>query len=206
MNSVQAATAPAIGRIETETVVDAIDRALDGAGAVVAALDPKALDAPTLCRDWDARALLGHLVGVMYDPAAALSGAIPVVGAEEDRVGSDPVGAFATAAEIDRAAWHRPDALEGVVPTPLGELPGPSAALAHLLELVVHGTDLALAIDRPDLVDDELCDALLRAVLAAGGLDPYRQPGWFDPAVLVAADTGGARAHRRLLAYTGRRV
>ncbi|UGT64316.1 TIGR03086 family metal-binding protein [Nocardia asteroides] len=199
MNRVQD---PAIGRIETETVVAAIDRALDTAGAAVAALEPGSLGAATLCAEWDVHTLLDHLVTVMYGSVAALSDITGDAELPEDVLGSDPQGAFATAAELDRAAWSRPDALERAVPTPLGELPGPSAALAHLLELTVHGTDLALAVGRPDLADDALCAALLEAVLGAGGLDLYRQPGWFDAAVPVADDAPG---HLRLLAYTGRR-
>jgi uncharacterized protein (TIGR03086 family) len=73
----------------------------------------------------------------------------------------------------------------------------------HLTELLVHGVDIAVAIDRPDLADDELCGELLATMQAMGGIDTFRGPGVFGPEVAVADDEP---AHRRLLAYVGREV
>ncbi|WP_280243030.1 TIGR03086 family metal-binding protein [Nocardia abscessus] len=186
-----------------DNVIGQIDRALDATGAIVAAVGGAGLAAPTPCRDWDVRAVLNHTVGGMHIFAAALSGTDAGAEHESDWLGGDPQGAYAAAAEVDRAAWHRPDALDGTVDISLGELPGPAAALVHLTEVVVHGVDIAVAIDRPDLADDELCGELLATMQAMGGIETFRAPGIFGPEVVVTDDEP---AHRRLLAYVGREV
>ncbi|WP_328405943.1 TIGR03086 family metal-binding protein [Nocardia sp. NBC_00403] len=184
-----------------DSVIDQIDRALDMTGAIVATVDDDRLVAPTPCQDWDVREVLNHVVGGIHLFAAALSGTDAGAEREDDWLGIDPQGAYAAAAEVDRAAWHRPDALTGTVHLSLGDLPGRAAATVHLTELVVHGVDLALGVQRPDLADDELCAELLATMQAMGGIDGFRKPGMFDNEVAVAAD---APAHRRLLGYVGR--
>ncbi|WP_406265925.1 TIGR03086 family metal-binding protein [Nocardia sp. NBC_00881] len=186
-----------------DNVIGQIDRALDATGAIVAAVGDAGLAAPTPCPDWDVRTVLNHTVGGMHLFAAALSGTDAGADHESDWLGGDPQGAFAAAAEVDRAAWHRPDALDATVGISLGELPGPAAALAHLTEVLVHGVDIAVAIDRLDLADDGLCGELLATMQAMGGIDSFRAPGIFGPEVVVAGDEP---AHRRLLAYVGREV
>jgi hypothetical protein len=171
-----------------DNVIGQIDRALDATGAIVAAVGGAGLAAPTPCREWDVRAVLNHTVGGMHIFAAALSGTDAGAEHESDWLGGDPQGAYAAAAEVDRAAWHRLDALDGTVAISLGELPGPAAALVHLTELLVH---------------DELCGELLATMQAMGGIDTFRGPGVFGPEVAVADDEP---AHRRLLAYVGREV
>lgn len=86
---------------------------------------------------------------------------------------------------------------------PFGTVPAPMAAMIHLTELTVHAIDVAVAIDRLDLVDDASAAALLRSMHELGGIDGFRVPGMFGAAVDVPAD---APAHRRLLAYVGRNV
>ncbi|MEV6429337.1 TIGR03086 family metal-binding protein [Nocardia sp. NPDC051463] len=184
-----------------DSVIDQIDRALDMTGAIVATVDDDRLVAPTPCREWDVRAVLDHVVGGMHLFAAALTGMDAGAEHEDDWLGIDPRAAYAAAAEVDRAAWHRPDVLTATVHISMGDLPGSAAAMVHLTELVVHGVDIALAVHRPDLADDELCAELLAAMQAMGGIDGFRKPGMFDAEVPVAAD---APAHQRLLGYVGR--
>ncbi|ASF11752.1 hypothetical protein NBRGN_075_00270 [Nocardia brasiliensis NBRC 14402] len=186
-----------------DNVIGQIDRALEATSVIVAALDDSALAAPTPCREWDVRTVLNHMVGGMHVYAAALSGTDSGADHESDWLGGDPQGAYAAAAEVDRAAWHRPDALDYKVRTPLGTVPASTAALVHLTELVVHGVDIAVAIDRSDLADDELCGELLAIMQSRGGIDRFRVPGVFGAEVAVE---DGASAHRRLLGYVGREV
>ncbi|MFG1791808.1 TIGR03086 family metal-binding protein [Nocardia sp. NPDC049149] len=186
-----------------DNVIGQIDRALDATSVIVAALDESSLAAPTPCREWDVRAVLNHTVGGMHIFAAALSGTDSGADHESDWLGGDPQGAYAAAAEVDRAAWHRPDALDNTVSISLGALPAPMAALVHLTELVVHGVDIAVAIGRADLADDVLCGELLATMQARGGIDQFRAPGIFGAEVVVEE---GQPAHRRLLGYVGREV
>ncbi|MBF6210754.1 TIGR03086 family protein [Nocardia puris] len=185
-----------------DTLLGQIDRALDMTGTIVAAVDDEMLAAPTPCSDWDVRAVLNHTVGGMHAHAAALCGIDPRGARGDDWLGGDALGAYSAAAEVDRAAWHRPDVSDATVHLSLGPLPGRAAALIHLAEVVVHGVDLALAIDRPDLADDGLCAELLAAMYAGGGIEVFRRPGIYDAEVPIEDD---APAHRKLLAYTGRK-
>ncbi|WP_433757146.1 TIGR03086 family metal-binding protein [Nocardia sp. CA-135398] len=180
--------------------VDRIDRAIDMTGGIVKGIAAEQMTAPTPCREWDLRELLNHLVGGMNIFAAQLQGLIPVRDHHDDWLGADPQGAYAEAAGLDRAAWHRPDALERKVRLGFGEVPGPMAAVIHLTELVVHGADLAVATGQVHSLDEQLCAELL-AIMCEMGIENFRVPGMFGPEV---AAPGDAPAHRRLLAYVGR--
>ncbi|WP_040686769.1 TIGR03086 family metal-binding protein [Nocardia vinacea] len=181
-------------------MIDRIDRAIDMTGGIVRGIAAEQMSAPTPCREWDLRELLNHLVGGMNIFAAQLQGLTPARDHHEDWLDTDPQSAYAEAAVLDRAAWHRPDALEQTVRLGFGEVPGPMAAVIHLTELVVHGVDLAVATGQERLVDEQLCAEML-AIMREMGFENFRVPGMFGPEVAVPAD---APAHRRLLAYVGR--
>ncbi|WP_054816234.1 TIGR03086 family metal-binding protein [Nocardia arizonensis] len=184
-----------------QTVIGRIDRAIDMTSKIVDAVEPDRLSAATPCAGWDVRKVLNHTVGGMRLFAAELAGTDPVGAHDDDWLGADPQAAFAAAAEIDRAAWHRLDVPEATVRLRFGEVSAPQAALVHLTEVVVHGIDIALALDRPDLADDALSAELLEVMHETGGVEPFRQPGLFGAALPVDAD---APAHRKLMAYVGR--
>src|SRR5262245_12880718 len=95
------------------TVIDQIDRALDMTNAIVKGITQ--LQAPSRCPDWDVRTELNHLVGGMRIFAAELTGTDPGARHEDDWLFDDPYSAFTTAADLDRAAWHRPAALDTTV-------------------------------------------------------------------------------------------
>src|SRR5690349_4021724 len=116
--------------------------AADEATRVVRGIGPDQLTLPTPCRDWDVRAELDHLLWVTHlSERAALRGAGGPPGAV-----ADPAGAFAGRAAAVVAAWARPGALDGG--TRFGgddEVPATLAASLTLVDLVVHGWDLARA-------------------------------------------------------------
>ena len=80
-------------------------------------------------------------------------------------------------------------------------LPASFAAVIHLLELVGHGVDLAVATEQTDLLDERLCEDVLELLAGMGGVDAYRVPGVFGPEVMADA---GAPAHARLAGLLGR--
>jgi uncharacterized protein (TIGR03086 family) len=181
-------------------VIDQIDRSLDVTAAIVDSLpaDLPAVAAP--CPGWTAQTELNHLVGGMRIFAAELTGTDAGRAHEDDWLGDDPRAAFAAAARLDRAAWQQPLVLERAVCLGFGAVPGPMAALIHLTEVLVHGTDLAVATGRRDLVDDDAC-AELFGIMCGLDFELFRTPGMFGPAVPVAAH---APAHEQLLAFLGR--
>ncbi|MFI9506490.1 TIGR03086 family metal-binding protein [Nocardia sp. NPDC052566] len=183
------------------TTIDRIDRAITMTAAVVGAITAEQLDTPSPCENWDLRTELNHLVGGMRIFAAQLCGEDPGAEHESDWLGTDPHGAYTAAAELDRAAWRRPDVLETAVRLGFGTVPGPFAAVIHLTELVVHGVDLAIATGRDDLVDQRLCAELL-SMMRDVDFDSFRRPGMFGPELAAPLD---APPHRQLFAYAGRK-
>ncbi|WP_214416492.1 TIGR03086 family metal-binding protein [Sphaerisporangium fuscum] len=182
------------------TVIDQIDRALAMTTAVVKGVTGDLLPAPTPCPGWDVRTELNHLVGGMRIFAAELGGTEAGGAHEDDWLGTDPQAAYIAAADLDHAAWHRPDALQGTVRLGFGVVPAPMAALIHLTEVLVHGADLAIATRQETLIDEQACADLLE-IMRGMDFEAFRRPGMFGPEVAAPAD---APAHRRLLAFLGR--
>ncbi|MFE1953723.1 TIGR03086 family metal-binding protein [Streptomyces sp. NPDC059524] len=188
-------------------VVEHIGRALTMTGAVVAAIDAGDWSRATPCPEWDARTTLNHVVGGMRIFAAELTGGDPGGEHHDDWLGADPEGAYAKAAAADRAAWEfaapTDDDLAGVtVRLGFGSVPGPTAALIHLTEVLVHGVDLAVTVGRSDLVDQDLCEDLL-ARMRRTDMDAFRGPGMFGHATPAPTDSS---AHVRLLSFLGRQI
>lgn len=182
------------------TVIDRIDAALDMTTVVIAGIPHDQLPTRSLCAEWDVRTELNHLVGGMRIFAAELAGTEAGADHEADWLGTDPHDAFTTAATLDRAAWHRPGALDTSVRLSFGPVPGPMAALIHLTEILVHGVDLAVATGQDDRIDQHQCARLL-ATMHGMDFEAFRRPGMFDAEFPAPAD---ATAHQRLLAFLGR--
>ncbi|GAB0105467.1 TIGR03086 family metal-binding protein [Nocardia sp. JMUB6875] len=182
------------------SLIDRIDNALGTAGVIVAGIDADQLTRDSLCPGWDIGFELNHLVGGMRIFAAELTGTDPGGDHHDDWLGGDHRAAFAAAAELDRAAWARPGALDTTIRLGFGEVPGPMAAVIHLTEIVVHGIDLAVLTGQEHLIDEEQAEHLL-TVMRSMDFDAFRRPGMFGPERPVPAD---AVAHRRLLGFLGR--
>lgn len=183
-------------------IIDRIERALDTTSAIVAGIEDGQYATASPCAGWTVRDELNHLVGGMRIFTARLTGAEPGGEHEDDWLGGEPRKAFLAAAEADRAAWRRPDALAGTVELGFGVIPAPAAAAIHLTEVLVHGVDLALVTGREGLVDEAACELLL-GEMRAMDFSVFRNPGMFGPEIAVDAV---APAHRRLLAFLGRAI
>lgn len=114
---------------------------------VVRGITDDQLDLPTPCRDYVVRDLLNHLFEVVVN-FQGLAAKRPVEWAEKpDHLGDGWRDRFEV--ETDRlvAAWSDPSTLEGVSPG-MG-LPQTVVGGMALLDLTVHGWDLAVATDQP---------------------------------------------------------
>lgn len=114
---------------------------------VVRGISDDQLDLPTPCRDYVVRDLLNHLFEVVVN-FQGLAAKRPVEWAEKpDHLGEGWRDRFEV--ETDRlvAAWSDPSTLEGVSPG-MG-LPQTVVGGMALLDLTVHGWDLAVATDQP---------------------------------------------------------
>ncbi|MFJ8916247.1 TIGR03086 family metal-binding protein [Amycolatopsis sp. NPDC102389] len=181
-------------------MINHIDSAIDMTAVIVEGIHANRLQELSLCPDWDIRFELNHLVGGMRIFAGELSGTPVDKDHHDDWLGTDHRAAFQTAADLDRAAWRRPDALDTTVQLGFGRVPGHLAALIHRTELLVHGADLAVVTGQEDHIDQRQCGELLDTMR---GMDfqAFRRPGMFGPERPAPAD---AAAHRHLLAFLGR--
>jgi uncharacterized protein (TIGR03086 family) len=182
-------------------VLAGIERSVAMTSRIVAGVRDDQWSDGSPCAGWTVRDVVNHTVGGMRIFAAELTGREPEAEHEADWLGSDPVTAYNAAAELDLAAWRAPNTLAGTVTISLGTLPAGFAAVIHLIELLVHGVDVAVATSQQHLVDESLCEQVLASLVAMGGVDAYRAPGIFDAEVTTPP---GAPAHQRLSAYLGR--
>lgn len=183
--------------------IDHIGRALHMTGRIVHGIRDDQWDNPTPCTDWTVWDVLNHTVGGLRIFTAQLTRTAAGADHDSDWLGTDAAGSYDQAAHADRVAWSDPTALDRTITISLGALPARAAAAIHLTEIVVHGLDLAVATGQTGLIDDELCRALLALMLDLGGMEPYRQPGIFGPAVEAPRS---ATPHTTLMTYLGRSV
>ncbi|MEU8219749.1 TIGR03086 family metal-binding protein [Micromonospora taraxaci] len=166
---------------------------------VVRGITDDQLDLPTPCRDYVVRDLLNHLFEVVVN-FQGLAAKRPVEWAEKpDHLGDGWRDRFEV--ETDRlvAAWSNPSTLEGVSPG-MG-LPQTVVGGMALLDLTVHGWDLAVATDQPYQPAPEAVAELHGLVEQLG--PTARKMGVFADPVTHPTPTGSSDlAH--LLTQTGR--
>ena len=190
----------------TDALLGPLATALDGTGGLVAAVTENQWDLPTPCSDWTVRQLVNHVVGGNRLFTRVLSGEpLPPrdqlgARAAEDQLGTQPAAAYAGSAADLLSALRAPGVLAGTYTVPAATLPGPAIVHLRTVETLVHGWDLARAIDRPapfpeDLAEGEL--AFSRDLL--GRIPEGRHP--FGPSQPVDDD---APAIARLAALLGR--
>ncbi len=177
-------------------MLTACEQVLAEVGALVDAVPPDRLADPTPCAEWDVRALLDHLVSTNLRWTNLAEG-VPITDFTADHLGEDHVAAFRAAAEAALAAFHRPGMLE----RQYGPAPGWRLVEQVVIEMLVHGWDLAKALGRPtDLVPD-VAEAMLPVVDEIYGSLPRTAGASFAPA-RPAPD--GATAADRVAAALGR--
>jgi len=176
--------------------------ALDFIRPTIAAIAPEQMSLPTPCAGWDVRALLNHLVAGNYWAAElGAGGTIEDVGdrLDGDVLGDDPLEAYDASAKVAADAFDAPGAMQAPCAVSYGPVPGSVYCGHRLIDVLVHGWDLARATSQdtsldPVLVDDciEVAEPQRQALLASGA---------FGSTIIVPANAG---AQTRLLAMLGR--
>lgn len=175
--------------------------------AVVSQVGPNDLDRPTPCGDWTVADLLAHMT-LQHDgfaAAAAGNGGDPALW-EVRPLGHDPVGAYIAAAERVVTAFGQEGVLERefALPeiSPITTFPGTLAVGFHLIDYVVHGWDVARALDVPFALDPDLEETALRIAMSVPDGPGRGQPGAaFGPATQVVDP---APVLDRIVAHLGR--
>ena len=177
-------------------------RAMESFGARVAAIRDDQWDASTPCSEWNVRVLVNHLVNEnRWVPPLFAGSTIAEVGDrfDGDLLGDDPKAAWESSAKEAVAAVSGEGAMERTVHLSFGDAPASEYVLQMFADLLVHGWDLARAIDADERLDPELVDACASWFQAREEL--YRSDGAVGPRPEVA---DRADAQTRLLAAFGR--
>ncbi|MGK5684435.1 TIGR03086 family metal-binding protein [Actinoplanes sp. URMC 104] len=164
---------------------------------VVRGIRDDQLGEETPCAEFRVRDLLNHLFQVVVNFQALARREQPDFSTTPDVLTDGWRDRFADETQRLVAAWSDPAALEGVSPG-MG-LPQPVVGNLVLVDLTVHGWDLATATGQPYRPDDAAVKILLPVIeqLAPNG----RKMGVFGAEVEAAAD---ADDFVRLLAISGR--
>ncbi|MEI5522000.1 TIGR03086 family metal-binding protein [Streptomyces brasiliscabiei] len=180
-------------------VLDAFTRVQDTVGGLVRATAPDRFGLPTPCEAWTVRDLLDHLVWENIIWGGLAQGTPPTGGHTEDHLGDDHLAAFETAAARARDAFRQP----GMLDRSFGPAPGRRVVEQLLVELLVHGWDLATALGRDRDLEPDIARAALPVVREIYGDLPRTVGGSIAPAHPAPE---GAPALDHVAAFLGRRV
>lgn len=191
----------------TPNPVILLEQAAARVKAVMAGVRQSQLANPTPCSQWDVRALMNHMIGVLEFAAGCIIGSPPDIRpteAESSQINERDVGNLANAYGralarlLELAA--RPGALENVAATPFGEMPTNRIFMGAVMDQLIHCWDLAKATGQDTALDAGLVDFAFPA-LQSGFADLGRQAGIIGPEVAVPADAG---TQDKMIAYMGR--
>jgi uncharacterized protein (TIGR03086 family) len=188
------------------TASERFRRVAEGLTRTIAEVPEHAWGNPSPCVGWDARDVVGHLVGWLPGPGFLL-GTFGVEAGPVPPVEEDPAGAWATVRDAVQRGLDDP-AVAGRVEDcgPAGRLSFEAAVdMTCTPDVLIHTWDLARAAG----VDVELDPGTVaRQAEAVDAMPPevdeaMRRSGHFGPRVDVPA---GADDLTRLLAFNGRRA
>jgi uncharacterized protein (TIGR03086 family) len=160
------------------------------------------LDIATPCADWDLRTLLNHtILWTSYSAERRAHGESVAEELMTRDFTADPGFARDYQAQAERAvrAWSDPKAWEGDRGVMGSATPAADVAAMLIMEMVLHGWDIARATGQEYRADDALAEALLDTVRSQAEL--FRQYQGFAAVVQVP---DGATAFERALALSGR--
>jgi uncharacterized protein (TIGR03086 family) len=178
-------------------------RALDRTARVVAGIKPGQLRADTPCEGWDVHALLNHLVaGNLWAAELGAGATIADVGGrlDGDVLGADPAASYNASAAAAAATFRKPGALDAPCAVSYGPVPGSVYAGHRMLDVFVHGWDLAVATGQDTDLDPGLmqaCREVIEPQVAA-----FRAAGALGDEQPVPPD---ASDQQRFLAMLGRK-
>jgi len=184
------------------TVHEQLTEAADQAARIVSGTDPSRFGDKTPCAQWDVKELLNHLIlWTSYSFERRARGEQVGPDLTERDFASEADYAAAYRAQLDRAlaAWAPAEVWDSEIDTGGGKTPAPQVAEMILMEMVLHGWDLATATGQPYQVSDEVAATVAKA--AAASAEMYRQYDGFAAEVEVGPD---ATALETALAVSGR--
>lgn len=177
--------------------MDALAKAWDEGGALIAGLCPEDFEATAL-GVYTSRYLLNHVLGEALMMTEANRGK---AGSNErgDVLGSTPAETWLAIGRDNVASWCA-RGLDGDRVYVYGTFPGQASILINLGEVLIHNWDLAVATRQLYTLDPELAE-LVYGLYSSIPLDALRAGGQFGPEVPIPSD---APVADRLLGLLGR--
>ncbi len=163
---------------------------------------PGTLQAPTPCGDWDLRTLLNHtILWTSYSAERRAHGESVAEDLMSKDFTAEPGFRDDYAEQIGRAvkAWSDPSAWDGDLNVMGSSTPAADVGAMLLMEMALHGWDVARATGQEYHADDVTAAALLSTVQAQAEL--FRQYQGFADAIETGKD---ATAFDRALSLSGR--
>ena len=151
-----------------DTEIAAVHRdALAATGQFVAGIGDDQWELPTPCEGWNVRDLVNHIVaGNLWAAQLGCGRTIADVGMDLDGdvLGSDPVAAYDRSAESAATVFEVPGALDAPCAVSYGPVPGSVYAGHRVIDVLIHGWDVASATGQPAEIDPVLIDACWQVV------------------------------------------
>jgi uncharacterized protein (TIGR03086 family) len=180
--------------------IDLLQRAVDQLDGLIARIRPEDAAARTPCPRWDLRQLVNHIV---YDVElfTAMTRGAERGSPDVDRIGDDWLGGYRTATRGLMADWQA-RGTEGTLKTSFGEFPLTWAIGQQMVDLAVHGWDVARSLGQPvDNLDAEVGEVSLEWLHE--NLKPEFRGEAFGPEVPAPAT---APIYDRVAAFSGRPI
>ncbi|MHB8466084.1 MAG: TIGR03086 family metal-binding protein [Acidimicrobiales bacterium] len=171
-------------------------RAQDAFASVLANVKPDQLDAASPCSEWNAKAVIDHVLG-------GNQWVQQLVGQEPPALPDDIGAAHTAAAGRAQAVFAAPDGLTRTFELPFGAFPGAAFIGLRTTDVLTHAWDLAKATGQATDLDPELSAEALAASKA--NISPaFRGPG--RPFAEEQPCPPGRPAADQLAAFLGRTV
>lgn len=178
--------------------------ALDHTRKWVAGIKSNQWHDATPCSEWDVREVVNHIVGEnLWVPDMVAGKSIEEVGDvyDGDMLGDDPLAAYDQSAKLAADAFRVPGAMENPVKVSYGPVPGRVYTEHRLIDVVIHGWDVAKATGQDTTIPAQFVDALVPKVELE--VDAFEASGYFGKRVKVSDQ---AEAQTRLLGMLGRQA
>ena len=181
-------------------LISLVQRAVLAVDPLVASVSSADYQRPTPCEGFDLRMLVAHLIGGLRAFADVAEGKPLGFDADPDLDNENASDEFLKARDRFVAGFAAPELLDRTFPMPWGDTSGMQLAGFELIELTVHGWDIARSLGRSVPLDDDLVEAALFGARQWVD-DTARTPQLFGPEVPVAAQ---APPIDRLVGFLGR--
>ena len=149
----------------------------------------------TPCTEWNVGQLVEHVVGGAGYASVALAGAHP----QPSDPSQSAVDAYDANVGKTLEACGQAGAMEKLVQSPMGEIPGGQLMAGLFMDQLIHGWDLAKATGQDTAMPAQLVEVCYQ--MFAPNIDMLRQSGEFGPEVSVSSD---ASVQDKLISLTGR--